>query len=272
MEREFRALVEKLKDHWEAKLLIVFESWELFGFSFQVLEDAYPLTGPCVEDSAAFQLRSMFCNDNLIYHVLQTAIPDGNYEYPGLPIPWGMDLSDGMVTWPKRVGTIIELAAEWACALDLLHWRILQECYEEPIGIAEHFNSLPLDQFKQFPVAIQREFSKVTVELSRMRGPTLLMTDKQQSQGKPDLLESRSHDNDGTTAALPTKDTPLTVEEMIEHYRDQFGRKRSDEFFLSRLRRAGTKRIPTTPKDAKPYRYRREDVEQVLEGTGLSWR
>jgi hypothetical protein len=65
------------------------------------------------ERSPVTELRDLLYNENPVYHVLQTVSQPGVYEFPGIWVGH-YDLD----TFAQRVGTRIELATEWACALD----------------------------------------------------------------------------------------------------------------------------------------------------------
>jgi hypothetical protein len=114
---------------------------------------------------------------NPAYHFLQTVIENGNYEFLGVVSydeknPYSLWDHFGYAPAARRVATIIELAAAWAHALDLVFYSYFHIWLEEGrsvrAGLVEYFDSLPFDYFKEFPVAIQREWSRVELEYERL--------------------------------------------------------------------------------------------------------
>jgi hypothetical protein len=174
MEAEFqslRNLVALMKQQWEFELIPRIEAWRKWGHGVE-------LFGYEGEGCPSQELRKELNNDNPAYHLLQTAIREGSYEFPELELlfddeenlPPGFrcpTLSD--FPFPKRVATKIELAAEWGNALHLL---LNVDGWVPPVDVPDKFvkflDSLPFDEFKGFPVAIQREWSRVELEYERL--------------------------------------------------------------------------------------------------------
>jgi hypothetical protein len=159
-----------MKEQWRLDLIPGVEQWRKWGEGIKF--DGY-FSKWCPSQS----LRKELNNDNPAYHLLQTAIPDGSHEYPGLVAAYEVnDRSEyklpSLLEFPLQrrfVATKIELAAEWGCVLRLL---LNVDGWVPPVDgpdkFVEFLDSLPFDEFKGFPVAIQREWSRVELEYERL--------------------------------------------------------------------------------------------------------
>lgn len=157
------------------------------------------------ELSPVKKLCDVLHNENPVFHLLQTVNPSGEYEFPGI---W---LTSDLGICGRRVATSIELASQWADALDdwlsslykvlktapdlrsayfslespssptggyVFKRKDLELPSDSPTAIRlgplrshlEGYYKLPFREFAGFPVAIQREWSRVELEFSRLHG------------------------------------------------------------------------------------------------------